>query len=208
MRGRKPIPTHLKLLRGDTGHRRLPAGEIEHDRAPEIPEPPAFLMPLAQQEWRRIATGLYHLGLLTEVDEKPLAAYCQAYARWCSAEDALNKMRERDLLTNGLMIKTQGGNAIQNPLVGTANKASSDMVRYATEFGFTPAARARIAGGADGSGSGRSKFAGLIGGRETFPARSPPRKNGDRLYREPDSTEREGSGPPVQTGDVAEEFHS
>ena len=37
-------------------------------------------------------------------------------------------MAERDLLTSGLMIKTTGGNAIQNPLVGTANKAASDMV--------------------------------------------------------------------------------
>jgi hypothetical protein len=87
-------------------------------------------MAVAKDEWRRIATGLYHMGLLTLVDENPPAAYCQAYARWVTAEASLAKMAERDLLTNGLMIKTTGGNAIQNPLVGTANKAASDIVCY------------------------------------------------------------------------------
>jgi len=53
-------------------------------------------------------------------------------------------MAERDQLTGGLMIKTTNGNAIQNPLVGTANKAAADMVRYAAEFGMTPSARSRI----------------------------------------------------------------
>lgn len=53
-------------------------------------------------------------------------------------------MGRRDQLTGGLMIKTTGGNAIRNPLVGTANKAAADMVRYAAEFGMTPSARTRI----------------------------------------------------------------
>jgi len=43
------------------------------------------------------------------------------------------------------LIKTSNGNAIQNPLVGTANKAAADMMRYAAEFGMTPSARTRIA---------------------------------------------------------------
>ena len=54
-------------------------------------------------------------------------------------------MAERDQLTSGLMIKTTNGNAVQNPLVGTANKAMGDMVRYAAEFGMTPSARSRVA---------------------------------------------------------------
>jgi hypothetical protein len=32
-------------------------------------------------------------------------------------------MAEKHQLTGGLMIKTSNGNAIQNPLVGTANRA-------------------------------------------------------------------------------------
>ena len=39
----KKLPTHLKLLRGNPGKRPLPP-EPEFDAAPDIPEPPAFLM--------------------------------------------------------------------------------------------------------------------------------------------------------------------
>ena len=204
--GRKPTPTHLKLLRGNPGKRPIHE-EPEHESAADIPAPPEFLMAVAQQEWRRIAKGLYHLGLLTLVDENPLAAYCQAFGRWITAERAIKTMAERDLLTHGLMIKTTGGNAIQNPLVGTANKAASDMVRYASEFGFTPAARARIAAGSADSDA-NSKFAGLIGGSETHALRQAARRTRYRVYRNPDGPERDGTGEAIQAGAVAEEVHS
>ena len=91
-----------------------------------------------------MASWLHKIGLLSEVDRAALAAYAQAYGRWVQAERAIARMAEKDQLTGGLMIKTSNGNAIQNPLVGTANKAASDMMRYAAEFGMTPSARTRI----------------------------------------------------------------
>ncbi|PIP18788.1 MAG: hypothetical protein COX41_06375 [Candidatus Omnitrophica bacterium CG23_combo_of_CG06-09_8_20_14_all_41_10] len=36
------------------------------------------------------------------------------------------------------------GNWIQQPLIGIANKAAADMMRYASEFGMTPVARAKL----------------------------------------------------------------
>ena len=75
------------------------------------------------------------------------------------------------------MIKTSNGNAIQNPLIGTADKADSDMVRYAAEFGMTPSARVPLA--VDGSGAAGSKWEGLTGGVEAGqepPARQPDRR--------------------------------
>ena len=53
-------------------------------------------------------------------------------------------MADKDQLTGSLMIKTSNGNAIQNPLVGAANKAAADMMRYVAEFGMMPSARTRI----------------------------------------------------------------
>jgi P27 family predicted phage terminase small subunit len=44
----------------------------------------------------------------------------------------------------GLIIKTTNGNIIQNPLVGIANKAWGEYLRFAQEFGLTPASRTRI----------------------------------------------------------------
>ena len=162
MRGRKPKPTHLKLIEGNPGKRKVSVG-IEP--APEMHLPPTFLPQEGQDEWRRVSQELYNLGLLTVVDRTALAAYCHSYAIWKQATDAINQMASRDLLTRGLMIKTTNGNAIQNPLIGTANKAAADMVRYAAEFGMTPSARARIS--ANPPGGAGSKFHGLIGGQES-----------------------------------------
>lgn len=161
MRGRKPKPTHLKLITGNPGHRRLEPDEIQPTRA--FPMPPEFLSDDAKVEWGRIGSELYALELLTKVDTSALAAYCQAYSQWKTGIEALNQMAGADKLTKGLMIKTSNGNAIQNPIVGTINKAAADMVRYAAEFGMTPSARSRLTAGI---APARSKFSGLLGAKK------------------------------------------
>ena len=148
IRGAKPTPTSLKLITGNPGHRAI--NRFEPRPCMAMPVAPAHLNSGAKAEWSRVCDDLARLGLLTGLDRAALAAYCQAYGRWEQAEAALTRMAERDLTTHALMIRTSNGNAVQNPLVGTANKAMADMMRYATEFGMTPSARSRIA--ADGYG--------------------------------------------------------
>jgi P27 family predicted phage terminase small subunit len=133
---------HLKLVTGNPGKRAL--NENEPRPAPALPDPPPHLDDEAKAEWGRVSGQLYALGCLAEIDRAALAAYAQAYSRWLRAERAIAEMAKRDELTRGLMIKTANGNAIMNPLVGVANKAMADMVRYAAEFGMTPSARSRI----------------------------------------------------------------
>lgn len=148
--GTKPKPTHLKLIEGNRGKRPLNRKEAAVPAA--LPAPPPHLTADALEEWNRVAHWLHRIGLLSEVDRAALAAYAQAYGRWVQAERAIAKMAEKDQLTGGLMIKTSNGNAIQNPLVGTANKAAADMMRYAAEFGMTPSARSRISAEATSEG--------------------------------------------------------
>lgn len=150
-RGTKPTPVHLQLIKGDP--RKIGANKLEAKAEREkrllprsIPEPPADLLPEAMEEWRRLSSVLHAAGLLTEVDRAALAVYCQAYGRWIKAERALALVAKKDPDFAGLMIRTKSGNYIQNPLVGTANKAMSDLVRVCTEFGMTPASRSRIDG--------------------------------------------------------------
>lgn len=161
--GRYPLPTHLKLLRGNPGKQVLNKDEPQPELTPDVPDCPDFLVGRACDEWYRVAEELYRLKLLSKVDIHPLAAYCQAYATWRSAVETLNGMAERDPMTHGLMIKGKTGAAIQNPLVLIARQSANDMVRYAAEFGFTPAARSRIATG-DSIESFVGKFDGLIAG--------------------------------------------
>jgi P27 family predicted phage terminase small subunit len=142
--GRKPKPTYLKLVTGNPGKR--PLNRTEPKPARNLPTAPDFLYDEAKAEWRRVAGELHRLGLLTTVDRAALAAYCQCYARWKIAERCLAEIAARDGLTTGLLVKTKSGDAAQNPLVWTANRAMADMVRYAAEFGMTPSSRTRLSG--------------------------------------------------------------
>ena len=100
--GTKPKPTHLKLVTGNPGKRTLNRKEAKAKAA--IPFPPVHLTADAVEEWNRVATDLYNLGVLSEIDRAALAAYAQAYGRWVQAERAIAKMAEKDQLTGGLMI--------------------------------------------------------------------------------------------------------
>jgi len=134
MAGRKPKPTALKRLEGNPGKRPLNEQEPEFRR--EIPYCPRHLSPVAKREWHRIVKELHSAGLLTVVDRAPLAAYCQLYARWVKAE--------KELETASLVITTEKGFALPNPLVGIANGALEGMRKFLIEFGMTPSSRSRL----------------------------------------------------------------
>ncbi|BBZ93106.1 phage terminase small subunit P27 family [Bradyrhizobium diazoefficiens] len=160
--GRRPLPTHLKLLRGNPGQRKLP-NEPQPEQLPDVPEPPPFITGYAADEWWITGTELHRMGLLTKIDCATLAAYCHAYGQWRMAAEALARMAANDPVMNGQIIKTKYGDAAANPLVNIARKHAGDMVRYAAEFGLTPAARSRISA-TNPADSSQSKFAGLIAG--------------------------------------------
>jgi P27 family predicted phage terminase small subunit len=163
MRGGKPVPTQLKLLRGNPGQRALPKGEIQPLVEAECPPAPHHIRRSehAREEWSRIAPELHRLGILTIADYRPLSLYCIAFARWCEAEDALFEMAQENPKHRGLLVDGANGGKITNPLVKIAANASLNVMRFAVEFGFTPASRTRVTGSAAGEEPDR-KFAGLI----------------------------------------------
>jgi P27 family predicted phage terminase small subunit len=161
MRGPPAKPTHLKLLRGNPGHQVLNKREPRPGLPAKPPPAPEELTGYARQEWDRIIVELYRLKLVTTVDIHPLAAYCESYKRWKTAIRTLDEMAERDPVLRGQMVKTQSGGAAPNPIVQIADKAARDMVRFAGEFGLTPAARSRISVEPDDPSD---KFRGLLAG--------------------------------------------
>jgi P27 family predicted phage terminase small subunit len=163
MPGPRPTPTHLKLLRGNPGKQKLNKNEPQPPPTAEPPECPSFLTSFALDEWCGVAPGLHALGILCPLDVMPLSAYCVAYQHWREAEEALAEMRKRDPAASGLLIKSTTGDPRIKPLCRVAAAAASDMIRYASEFGFSPAARSRITSGIT-YGLAPSKFDGLLGG--------------------------------------------
>jgi len=101
-----------------------------------IPEPPKHLSGAALAEWERIAPELFALGLLTRLDRAALGCYCASYARWQEAEEQLAE--------SGLLVKSANGNIVRNPLEQIASQTMQICVKFASEFGFSPASRSKV----------------------------------------------------------------
>lgn len=155
MRGRKPTPTKLKILRGNPGHR--PLNDDEPKARPAVPSCPKLLVGEAKKEWRRITKLLGELGLVTHLDRAALTQYCQLWARWVQAEEGVSKL--------GLLVAkvappadAQGDDPAQdlvewvpNPLLRIAEATLKQLRAVQVEFGLTPSSRSRVKG--QGSGS-------------------------------------------------------
>jgi P27 family predicted phage terminase small subunit len=138
MAGRRPKPTRLHVLKGNRGKRPLPKGEPQP--RPVMPDPPAYLGPIALAKWKSLAPELHRLGLLTLVDDTLLGMYCQTYQRWEQANEALER--------EGLTTVTAAGRPLKSPYFEMARDAVNLLYKIAGEYGLTPAARVRVATGA------------------------------------------------------------
>lgn len=135
MRGRKPNPTALKVLRGNPGRRPLNKSEPQPARAEDL-APPRALKGAAAEEWKRIAPKLQRLGLLTEIDDSALTAYCVTWARWLDAE---TQIRE-----HGMVLKGRKGAPILSPYLGIAARTMQQLKQWLEQFGMTPSSRSRV----------------------------------------------------------------
>ena len=133
-RGRKPIPTEIKILEGNPGKR--PLNTHEPKPLKKAPPCPKWLEAEAKKEWRRLAKALEAMGVLTEADMAAFAGYCQSYARWKEAEGRITD--------RGLVIRTPSGYPQQVPYISIAQQYLKLMQQFAEQFGLTPAARSRI----------------------------------------------------------------
>lgn len=75
-RGRPPKPTGIKGLEGNPGKRPLNKNGPKPKKI--APKCPAWLLPDAKKEWRRLSKELETIRLLTGVDMDAFAGYCQA----------------------------------------------------------------------------------------------------------------------------------
>jgi phage terminase small subunit len=77
MRGRKPTPTHLKIVAGNPGKRPLPIDEPKPEGKAVRPK---FLRGRAAELWDEYAPKLEAMGVLTDVDAHLFAAWCSLAA--------------------------------------------------------------------------------------------------------------------------------
>lgn len=138
--GRRPIPTALKLVKGNPGRR--PLNKSEPKPRNGNPKKPGDLVELASLEWDRITrlTSLKHARVLTVADGPILEATCMAYAMWRQAEKALREEGLTYETTNqsgGVMVR-------KRPEVEIVAEAWRRYVSGLTHFGLSPATRAKV----------------------------------------------------------------
>lgn len=152
MRGRKPQPTALKIIRGNPGKRALNDAEPKHFALSE--ECPDDLVDSsARDEWARVCGQLIAAGQVTLVDRATLIGYCLKYGQWKALEDEARK--------HPFIVKSPSGYPIPNPALGMANKCFGLMLKAASELGITPSSRSRVQ--AVKPQERTSKWAGMLG---------------------------------------------
>jgi P27 family predicted phage terminase small subunit len=140
-------PVVLQLLEGNKGKYSKKQLEERLERENSIKpktdniKPPSWLSPFAKKFFKKRARELLEVDLMTNVDVEALARLAHAYDMYvrCSQE----------VENEGLMVeytnKAAETNKVPHPLL-TKMKAFDDQMKYLeSQFGLTPAARAKLA---------------------------------------------------------------
>ena len=133
MRGRKPKPTHIKLLTGNPGKRKVNTREPKP--AAGAPTCPGWLNRAAKVEWRRILKDS-PVGLVTKLDRQVLAQYCQNVARIAELEQIVDEQ--------GYTFLSEKGYVCQRPEMGMLKNLQTIQRALCAELGFSPSSRSRV----------------------------------------------------------------
>jgi P27 family predicted phage terminase small subunit len=137
IRGRRPTPTKLKILRGNPGCRRL------NDREPQptgdLPPCPDHLQGAAREAWHDFAAGL--TGIATSLDATALELLCVAYAGF---RGAMEKVASGGPVW--IVPAKDGGLPIArvSPYQRLATTQWKMVREMMAEFGLTPSSRSRV----------------------------------------------------------------
>jgi P27 family predicted phage terminase small subunit len=154
MRGRKKKPTVIKLVTGNPG--RYPLNKKEPKPEAGCPEAPEWLSEKAKTAWPRVAQMLVDMGVLAVNDALGLEALCEAYAEVREARESLKKpITLTDAEGNSYEVAKGGeltyvtvgkfGPMIRvRPEIAVISDADRRLRSLLSEFGMTPAARARV----------------------------------------------------------------
>ena len=91
VKGRKPKPTHLKIIEGNPGKRRIATSEWSPD--PVALDKPELTTEHASECWDRSVIELQEMGILQAADRDALEIYCEMYGTWRQAAKAGRERR-------------------------------------------------------------------------------------------------------------------
>ena len=141
MRGRKPKPTALKLVEGNPGHR--PINKREPKGEPISLSPPPELTKAQRVLWRK-AIRVAPRQLLGACDRMLLTVWCVTQDHYSTAvkmQAQIDADNNRPLLVES----RRDGGLTESPYLRLMHKHAQTLVKVASELGFTPSSRSRLA---------------------------------------------------------------
>tara|TARA_R100001530_G_scaffold105139_1_gene73321 strand:- start:1506 stop:1979 length:474 start_codon:yes stop_codon:yes gene_type:complete len=140
-KGRKKLPTKVKQMQGTLDPSRAVINEMKVDMCQEIPIAPGWLSEIGKEEWYKVTNQLFNLQMLYQIDLQLVAAYCNEISLYIETEI---KLRDKGRIQ---VFKNSDGSikhAQAVPFQKIAKDALDRAMKLATQFGFTPVARASI----------------------------------------------------------------
>lgn len=139
-RGRKPTPSHLKVIQGTDRADRGAQNEPKPRR--ERPSAPADMSDRAREAWGYVIGILDRMGVLTEADAMAVELMCEARADWLSARDLIESSGGETYVSKN----SNTGQALikAHPAVAMRNDAARRLQSLMAEFGMTPSSRTRV----------------------------------------------------------------
>jgi P27 family predicted phage terminase small subunit len=98
--------------------------------------PPSWLSRKAKLVWKRLVPKLEAAGVLDPVDSSVLPMFCQTFARWREAENALSDA--------GLVIKGRDGGDVLNPVARYSASCLKQLNALLPRLGLDPKSRGNI----------------------------------------------------------------
>lgn len=138
MKGRKSLPTALKVLRGNPGHRpKADLGHGEPDPEVMLGQPPPRLNADGCAYWFAEGAQLLKTRVITAADQDAFADLCYLHQRKLALVALLARLEKKKLPTAAdiLSIGTLGNQLL---------KLTDRMAKARIEFGMTPASRTRV----------------------------------------------------------------
>lgn len=131
-------PTHIKLVTGNPGKRKLP----EDEPAPEvgIPDPPKWLLKGWQPVWKETIDELSHLGVVTLADRAAIGLLVNARIEYIRAKKVVEKCGEY------YETETPQGDVVirKHPAVVQMDICDKKIRMKLGDFGLTPSSRPHV----------------------------------------------------------------
>ena len=140
MKGKKRIPTEIKIAKGTLRPCRANPDEPQYPVVNGLPDPPEYFGKVAKSLYYSTGNILISTGVLKTVNLPLLVAYCKEFEVYTDAREKINSSS----MVRSVLMRTDQKVWQINPYQKIANDSLSNMIRIACELGVTPASSSKV----------------------------------------------------------------